>query len=90
MTYLPFLPQNATLLEVFRAFPDRARPLLDYHQVLLRGPHGVVLLFAGAGLGLHEHADNGSAHPVERAGRRGERRTRGGRGAVYRCRPECG
>lgn len=38
MTYLPPLPQNATLLDVFRAYPDTARPLLDYHQVLLRGP----------------------------------------------------
>lgn len=27
--------------------------------------HGLVLLFAGYGLGLHEHADNGPAHPVD-------------------------
>ncbi|MGH4017277.1 MAG: hypothetical protein ACRDSL_25785 [Pseudonocardiaceae bacterium] len=38
MTHLPSLPENATLLDVFRAYPDTARPLLDYHQVLLRGP----------------------------------------------------
>lgn len=38
MTYLPSLPGNATLLDVFRAYPDTARPLLDYHQALLRGP----------------------------------------------------
>ena len=25
------------LLDVFRAYPDTARPLLDYHQALLRG-----------------------------------------------------
>lgn len=38
MTYLPSLPDDATLLDVFRAYPDTARPLLDYHQTLLRGP----------------------------------------------------
>lgn len=38
MSYLPSLPENAVLLDVFRAYPDTARPLLDYHQVLLRGP----------------------------------------------------
>jgi uncharacterized peroxidase-related enzyme len=38
MTFLPSLAADARLLDVFRAFPDPARPLLDYHQVLLRGP----------------------------------------------------
>lgn len=38
MTYLPSLPADAVLLDVFRAYPDTARPLLDYHQALLRGP----------------------------------------------------
>ncbi|MPZ25944.1 MAG: peroxidase [Micromonosporaceae bacterium] len=38
MTYLPSLPQDAVLLHVFRAYPQAARPLLDYHQALLRGP----------------------------------------------------
>jgi uncharacterized peroxidase-related enzyme len=38
MSYLPSLPENAVLLDVFRAYPDTARPLLDYHQVLMRGP----------------------------------------------------
>ena len=38
MTYLPSLPDNAKLLDVFRAFPDTAVPLLDYHEALLRGP----------------------------------------------------
>jgi AhpD family alkylhydroperoxidase len=38
MTHLPSLPPEATLLHVFRAFPDTARPLLDYHQALMRGP----------------------------------------------------
>ncbi len=38
MTYLPSLPSDAVLLDVFRAYPGTARPLLDYHQALLRGP----------------------------------------------------
>src|SRR5947207_488287 len=29
---------DAVLLDVCRAFPQAARPLLEYHQVLLRGP----------------------------------------------------
>ena len=37
MTFLPSLPDNAKLLDVFRAFPDAAVPLLDYHEALLRG-----------------------------------------------------
>jgi uncharacterized peroxidase-related enzyme len=38
MSYLNSLPENAVLVDVFRAYPDTARPLLDYHQALLRGP----------------------------------------------------
>lgn len=38
MSYLPSLKPDAVLLDVFRAFPDAARPLLDYHEALLRGP----------------------------------------------------
>ncbi|MPZ83189.1 MAG: peroxidase-related enzyme [Actinophytocola sp.] len=38
MSYLPSLPADAALLDVFRAYPDTAGPLLDYHEVLLRGP----------------------------------------------------
>jgi uncharacterized peroxidase-related enzyme len=38
MPYLPSLPEDAVLVDVFRAYPDTAGPLLDYHQVLLRGP----------------------------------------------------
>ncbi len=37
MTHLPSLPPDARLLDVFRRFPDAARPLLDYHQVVMRG-----------------------------------------------------
>ncbi len=35
---LTSLGDDAVLVDVFRRFPDTARPLLDYHQVLLRGP----------------------------------------------------
>jgi uncharacterized peroxidase-related enzyme len=38
MTYLPSLPGDAVLLDVFRAYSQTAGPLLDYHQALLRGP----------------------------------------------------
>ncbi len=38
MTYLPSLPDEAALVDVLRAYPETARPLLEYHQVLLRGP----------------------------------------------------
>lgn len=38
MTHLHRLPAGAALLDVFRAFPETARPLLDYHEALLRGP----------------------------------------------------
>lgn len=33
----PSLPENAGLAEVFQAFPDTVKPLLAYHDVLLRG-----------------------------------------------------
>lgn len=38
MSYLPSLPPHAVLLDVFRARPELYKPLIDYHQVLLRGP----------------------------------------------------
>lgn len=38
MSYLPSLPPDAVLADVFAAFPASSAPLLDYHQVLLRGP----------------------------------------------------
>lgn len=30
--------EDAKLLDVFRAYPDTARPLLDYHETLMHGP----------------------------------------------------
>lgn len=38
MPYLPSLGPRASLLEVFRSFPDTSKPLIEYHEVLLRGP----------------------------------------------------
>jgi len=38
MTYLGSLPKDAALLQVFQAFPDTARPLLDYHELVMGGP----------------------------------------------------
>ena len=38
MTFLPSLPDNAKLLDVFRAYPETAHPLVDYHEALMRGP----------------------------------------------------
>ncbi len=37
MTYLHSLPQDGALLDVLQAFPRTAAPLLEYHEVLLRG-----------------------------------------------------
>ena len=34
---IPSLPQPAHLSDVFRAFPATVRPLLEYHDILLRG-----------------------------------------------------
>jgi uncharacterized peroxidase-related enzyme len=38
MPYLSSLPHDAVLLDVFRAFPETSRPLLDYHELVMRGP----------------------------------------------------
>lgn len=38
MPYLNSLPTDAVLLDVFRAFPETSRPLLDYHELVMRGP----------------------------------------------------
>lgn len=38
MPFLPSLPQGATLLDLFKAFPQTSTPLLQFHEVLLRGP----------------------------------------------------
>jgi uncharacterized peroxidase-related enzyme len=38
MSFLPSLPDDAVLMDVFRAFPDAAGPLVEHHKVVLRGP----------------------------------------------------
>ena len=38
MSYLRSLPDGAALLQVFQTYPDTARPLLDYHELVMRGP----------------------------------------------------
>ncbi len=38
MPTLPSLPDGARLLDVFTRFPELTRPLIEYHEVLLRGP----------------------------------------------------
>lgn len=38
MAYLSSLGSRATLLEVFRNFPETSKPLIEYHEALLRGP----------------------------------------------------
>src|SRR6266699_2732054 len=37
MSYLRSLKPDAGLLQIFQAFPETARPLLEYHEMLLRG-----------------------------------------------------
>jgi uncharacterized peroxidase-related enzyme len=37
MSYLQSLKPYAGLLQIFQAYPEIARPLLEYHEVLLRG-----------------------------------------------------
>lgn len=37
MPYLPSLPQDATLLHVFKKFPASSKVLIEYHEVLMRG-----------------------------------------------------
>jgi uncharacterized peroxidase-related enzyme len=37
MSFLPSLRPGASLLDVFKAFPETSRPLIEFHEVLLRG-----------------------------------------------------
>jgi uncharacterized peroxidase-related enzyme len=38
MPFLPSLRSGASLLDVFKAFPETSKPLIEFHEVLLRGP----------------------------------------------------
>lgn len=37
MAYLPSMPKDASLLDVFRMFPETNEPLIVFHEALLRG-----------------------------------------------------
>src|SRR5262245_25791051 len=41
MPHLPSLKSGATLLDLFRLFPQTSKPLISFHEVLLRGPSPV-------------------------------------------------
>jgi uncharacterized peroxidase-related enzyme len=38
VSYLSSLPDDAVLMDVFRLYPETSRPLLDYHEIVMRGP----------------------------------------------------
>ncbi len=38
MPFLSSLPKSASLLDLFKAFPATSKPLIEFHEVLLRGP----------------------------------------------------
>ncbi len=38
MAHFRSLPDDAVLMDVFRTYPETSRPLLDYHEVVMRGP----------------------------------------------------
>jgi uncharacterized peroxidase-related enzyme len=38
MPYLRSLRAGASLIDVFKAFPETSKPLIEFHEMLLRGP----------------------------------------------------
>ena len=38
MPFLPSLRAGASLLDVFKAFPETSKLLIEFHEALLRGP----------------------------------------------------
>ena len=38
MPFLPSLRAGSSLLDLFKAFPETSRPLIEFHEVLMRGP----------------------------------------------------
>ncbi|MDJ0948104.1 MAG: peroxidase-related enzyme [Alphaproteobacteria bacterium] len=38
MSFLPSIEPGAVLMNVFKAFPKTSKPLLEFHEALLRGP----------------------------------------------------
>jgi uncharacterized peroxidase-related enzyme len=43
LSFLKSLPADTVLLQVFEAFPSTSKPLLEYHQALLRGPSALTV-----------------------------------------------
>lgn len=65
---IPSLPDNAHLADVFRKFPANVRPLLEYHDLLLRGPSDLSVaereLIAAYVSGLNACAFCRAAHTI--------------------------
>ena len=38
MPHLPSLPTGSTLMQVFQRWPETSRPVIEYHEVVMRGP----------------------------------------------------
>jgi len=38
MPFLKSLPDDAVIIDVFKTFPDIAKPLIEFHEQLMRGP----------------------------------------------------
>ena len=38
MPFLKSLPEDAVVIDAFKTFPDIARPLIEFHETLMRGP----------------------------------------------------
>lgn len=38
MPFIQSLTRNASLIDVFSAFPETSKPLIEFHEALLRGP----------------------------------------------------
>jgi len=38
MPFLPSLRAGSSLLDVFKTFPESSEPLIEFHEILLRGP----------------------------------------------------
>ena len=64
----PSLPENAHLGDVFQAFPKAIAPLLEYHDILLRGPSDLTVaereLIAAFVSGLNACAFCFGAHAI--------------------------
>jgi hypothetical protein len=81
MAHLPSLPAKATLLDGFKAFPETNRPLLEFHEALLRGPspfteaeREMIATFGPERLPLLPRRANGDRRTSRRSARGGRQR----------------